>query len=126
MHCCPLRCQVAAQTHKSTHPSIVQKPLAQQTVILSDEEALINLASTRFVSYMDVGPQKAEGTLSLLLSFQANVWIAVFSFIVNYVFTSYFYELLRASITFPAHWLNNVSVVGTQPSVVHMTGSAAP
>eukprot|EP00803_Ostreobium_quekettii_P001838 evm.model.scf_2928.1 EVM.evm.TU.scf_2928.1 scf_2928:3937-5187(+) len=39
---------------------------------------------------------------------KANVWIAVFSFIGNYFWTHYFYKLLGASYTFPAHRLNDV------------------
>jgi hypothetical protein len=37
---------------------------------------------------------------------QANIWIAVFSFIGNYFWTHYFYKLLGASYTFPAWKLN--------------------
>ena len=40
---------------------------------------------------------------------KANLWIAVFSFIGNYFWTHYFYQLLGASYTFPAHRLNDVS-----------------
>lgn len=39
---------------------------------------------------------------------KANVWIAIFSFIGNYFWTHYFYQLLGASYTFPAHMLNQV------------------
>lgn len=38
---------------------------------------------------------------------KANVWIAVFSFVGNYVWTHYFYDILGASYTFPAHRLND-------------------
>ena len=41
-------------------------------------------------------------------SFKANVWIAVYSFIGNYWYTHYFYSVLRAKYTMPAHRLNNV------------------
>lgn len=41
---------------------------------------------------------------------KANVWIAIFSFIGNYFWTHYFYDLLGASYTFPAHMLNRVPV----------------
>jgi hypothetical protein len=40
---------------------------------------------------------------------QANVWIAIFSFIGNYFWTHYFYSLLGASYTFPSWRLNDVS-----------------
>lgn len=40
---------------------------------------------------------------------KANVWIAIFSFIGNYFWTHYFYTLLGAAYTFPAHRLNDVS-----------------
>ncbi|KAJ3147554.1 Bifunctional protein GlmU [Geranomyces michiganensis] len=39
---------------------------------------------------------------------KANIWIAVYSFIANYVFTHYFYQVLHVSYTFPAHRLNDV------------------
>jgi hypothetical protein len=40
---------------------------------------------------------------------QANVWIAIFSYIGNYFWTHYFYTLLGASYTFKSFRLNNVS-----------------
>jgi cycloeucalenol cycloisomerase len=43
-------------------------------------------------------------------SFKANVWIAIFSFIGNYWYTHYFYTVLKAVYTFPAHRLNNVPI----------------
>lgn len=42
--------------------------------------------------------------------FKANVWIAIFSFVGNYFWTHYFYDLLGASYTFPAHRLNDVPI----------------
>ncbi|KAJ3173736.1 Bifunctional protein GlmU [Geranomyces variabilis] len=39
---------------------------------------------------------------------KANIWIAIYSFIANYVFTHYFYHVLHVSYTFPAHCLNGV------------------
>ena len=39
---------------------------------------------------------------------QANVWIAIFSFVGNYFWTHYFYRLLGASYTFPSWRLNDV------------------
>ena len=43
-------------------------------------------------------------------SFKANVWIAIYSFIGNYWYTHYFYSVLKAQYTMPAHRLNNVPV----------------
>jgi len=39
-----------------------------------------------------------------------NLWIAIFSFIGNYWYTHYFYRILRADYTFPAHRLNDVPI----------------
>lgn len=57
-------------------------------------------------------PMKAERCLPLYLrySFKANVWIAIFSFIGNYWYTHYFYSVLQARYTFPAHRLNDVPI----------------
>jgi len=41
---------------------------------------------------------------------KANVWIGVFSFIGNYWYTHYFYNVLKADYTFPAHRLNDVPI----------------
>ena len=41
-------------------------------------------------------------------AFKANVWLAVYSFIGNYWYTHYFYSVLKAKYTMPAHRLNNV------------------
>jgi cycloeucalenol cycloisomerase len=41
-------------------------------------------------------------------SFKANLWLAIYSFIGNYWYTHYFYSVLRAKYTMPAHRLNNV------------------
>jgi cycloeucalenol cycloisomerase len=41
---------------------------------------------------------------------QANIWIFILSFIGNYVWTHYFYNLLGASYTFEAWRLNDVSM----------------
>lgn len=40
---------------------------------------------------------------------KANIWIAIFSFIGNYFWTHYFYDLLGAEYTFPSWQLNKVS-----------------
>eukprot|EP00850_Spirogloea_muscicola_P007935 SM000041S15494 [mRNA] locus=s41:462794:465594:+ [translate_table: standard] len=41
---------------------------------------------------------------------KANVWIAIFSFVGNYLWTHYFYTLLGASYTFPSWRLNDVPI----------------
>jgi len=41
---------------------------------------------------------------------KANVWVAVFSHVGNYFWTHYFFNLLGARYTFPAHLLNGVPV----------------
>ena len=41
---------------------------------------------------------------------KANVWIAIFSFVGNYVWTHYFYSVLKAKYTFDAHRLNDVPI----------------
>ena len=41
---------------------------------------------------------------------KANVWLAVYSFIGNYWYTHYFYSVLKAEYTMPAHRLNNVPI----------------
>lgn len=43
-------------------------------------------------------------------AFKANVWLAVYSFIGNYWYTHYFYSVLKASYTMPAHRFNDVPV----------------
>lgn len=43
-------------------------------------------------------------------SAKANLWIAAYSFIGNYWYTHYFYSVLKAKYTMPAHRLNNVPV----------------
>ena len=57
-------------------------------------------------------PLPAERCLPLHLrySFKANIWIAIFSFIGNYWYTHYFYSVLQARYTFPAHRLNDVPI----------------
>jgi cycloeucalenol cycloisomerase len=57
-------------------------------------------------------PLPSERCLPLYLrySFKANVWIAIFSFIGNYWYTHYFYSVLKARYTFPAHRLNDVPI----------------
>merc|ERR1719160_1386646 len=59
-----------------------------------------------------VWPLPAEKNLGLTqrYSFKANLWIAIFSFIGNYWYTHYFYNVLKASYTFPAHRLNDVPI----------------
>lgn len=57
-------------------------------------------------------PLSAEAKLPLFerYSFKANVWIFIFSFIGNYWYTHYFYCVLKAKYTFPAHRLNDVPI----------------
>ena len=43
-------------------------------------------------------------------STKANLWLAVYSFIGNYWYTHYFYSVLKAEYTMPAHRLNNVPI----------------
>ncbi|KAL3942905.1 MAG: hypothetical protein SGBAC_002977 [Bacillariaceae sp.] len=43
-------------------------------------------------------------------AFKANLWILVYSFIGNYWYTHYFYSVLKAKYTMPAHRLNNVPI----------------
>lgn len=59
-----------------------------------------------------VYPMETEKNLPLTLrySFKANVWIAIFSFVGNYWYTHYFYSVLKAEYTFPAHRLNDVPI----------------
>lgn len=59
-----------------------------------------------------VYPLPSERHLPLFqrYSFKANVWIAIFSFIGNYWYTHYFYTVLKARYTFPAHRLNDVPI----------------
>ena len=60
-----------------------------------------------------LSPLEAERKLPLFLrySFKANVWIIIFSFIGNYWYTHYFYCVLQAKYTFPAHRLNGVPII---------------
>jgi cycloeucalenol cycloisomerase len=43
-------------------------------------------------------------------AFKANLWIAIYSFIGNYFYTHYFYSVLKAEYSMPAHRLNNVPI----------------
>jgi hypothetical protein len=52
-------------------------------------------------------------------SFRANLWLAIYSFIVNYWYTHYFYSVLQAAYTMPhAIRLNNVPIAMFGPSYV--------
>lgn len=57
-------------------------------------------------------PTRSENALPFYLrySFKATLWIAIFSFIGNYWYTHYFYSVLQAKYTFPAHRTNNVPI----------------
>lgn len=56
------------------------------------------------------GSPDAQRPLLERYSFKANVWIAIYSFIGNYWYTHYFYSVLQAKYTMPAHRLNNVPI----------------
>jgi cycloeucalenol cycloisomerase len=55
-------------------------------------------------------PAEKNFPLTERYSFKANLWIAIFSFIGNYWYTHYFYTVLEAKYTFPAHRFNNVPI----------------
>mmetsp|Transcript_17221 Transcript_17221/g.28822 ORF Transcript_17221/g.28822 Transcript_17221/m.28822 type:complete len:302 (+) Transcript_17221:51-956(+) len=57
-------------------------------------------------------PLPAEKCLPLYCRYsaKANVWLAIFSFIGNYWYTHYFYSVLKAKYTMPAHRLNDVPI----------------
>lgn len=59
-----------------------------------------------------LAPLPAESTLPPLMrySLKANVWIAIFAFIGSYWYTHYFYVVLDAQYTMPAHRLNDVPI----------------
>lgn len=63
-----------------------------------------------FPNLIGGGDPDAGKPLSQRYWVKANLWIAIFSFIGNYVWTHYFYKLLGASYTFPAHRLNDVPI----------------
>ena len=62
------------------------------------------------VPYLFECPQDARKPFWDKYWVKAQLWIAVFSFVGNYVWTHYFYELLGAAYTFPAHRLNDVPI----------------
>lgn len=62
------------------------------------------------VPYFYEGTADAAKPWSQKYWVKANLWIAIFSFIGNYFWTHYFYSLLGASYTFPAHRLNDVPI----------------
>jgi len=43
-------------------------------------------------------------------SVKVNLWLAVFSFVGNYWYTHYFYNVLHASYTMPGHDVNGVPI----------------
>jgi cycloeucalenol cycloisomerase len=57
-------------------------------------------------------PFPAESKLPLFsrYSFKANLWLAIFSFIGNYWYTHYFYNVLTAKYTLPSWRLNDVPI----------------
>jgi len=56
------------------------------------------------------GSPDAQRPLLERYSTKANLWIAAYSFIGNYWYTHYFYSVLKAKYTMPAHRLNNVPI----------------
>lgn len=56
------------------------------------------------------GSPDASRPLTRRYSTKANLWIAVFSFVGNYWYTHYFYSVLGAEYTMPAHRFNNVPI----------------
>lgn len=78
----------------------------------NDYMALCVSLSLPFLLQPLLYPSPAERALPLFerYSFKANVWIAIFSFIGNYWYTHYFYNVLRARYTFSAHRLNDVPI----------------
>lgn len=57
-----------------------------------------------------VHPSEAKLPLGQRFAVRANVWIAVYSFIGNYWYTHYFYNVLGAQYTFPSWRLNDVPI----------------
>ena len=53
------------------------------------------------------GPERGK-PLAQRYWVKANLWIAIFSFVGNYFWTHYFYDLLGARYTFPSWQLNGV------------------
>lgn len=56
------------------------------------------------------GSPDSSRSLGERYAFKANLWLAVYSFIGNYWYTHYFYSVLKARYTMPAHRLNNVPI----------------
>lgn len=56
-----------------------------------------------------MGPDQSRPLLQRY-SFKANVWLAIYTFIGNYWYTHYFYSVLKARYTMPAHRLNDVPI----------------
>jgi len=56
-----------------------------------------------------LGPDKDRPLLERY-AFKANLWIAIFTFIGNYWYTHYFFSVLKARYSMPAHNLNAVPI----------------
>ena len=54
--------------------------------------------------------READRPLAQRYALKANVWLAIFGWVGNYWYTHYFYSVLKAEYTFPAHDLNGVPV----------------
>ena len=61
-------------------------------------------------------PGQGEPITPVLKRFflHANLWIAILSFVGNYFWTHYFYNLLGAAYTLPAHRLNDVRITAIE------------
>ena len=70
--------------------------------------ALPNLLQPIFYCTSDNPDSKRK--LSDRYCTKANLWLAVYSFIGNYWYTHYFYSVLKAEYSMPAHRLNNVPI----------------
>jgi cycloeucalenol cycloisomerase len=96
-------------------PCFVLPWLRSSSIISNNENGLLSYLPT-FLQYlinMLLPPMPAE-ELSRPFTQQfwvkANAWIAIISIIGNYVWTHYFYRLLRATYTFSAHRINFVPI----------------
>jgi cycloeucalenol cycloisomerase len=59
----------------------------------------------------------------LYIFWQANTWIAIFSFIGNYWYTHYFYVVLGAKYTFPSWDVNGTGItIGRISMALYLSG----
>lgn len=69
---------------------------------------LVALALPLFLQPLVLPGPEAGLPLTQRYAFKANVWIWIYSFIGNYWYTHYFYNVLKANYTFPSWRLNHV------------------